>query len=195
MILLICSIISTACVGIYWLTVAVKSILIRRVIRKDPNVIPRELTGQLMRIVWFPVVATWICYPWLHLPRPATVPIEWTVAAVAGVAAAVFALAASFHCWREMGASWRIGIDPNEKTEMIVSGAYRYVRHPIYALSILLVWATLAANPSIVMLVVAALHTALMATEAVREEKHMLATHGQAYADYIKTVGRFIPRF
>jgi protein-S-isoprenylcysteine O-methyltransferase Ste14 len=191
----ISSITAAVCVAIYWLTVVVKSIRIARVIRKDPNVIPREKTGRRLRVIWIPVVLTWIIYPWLRLFSPAVSGLGWEILGSFGTAACIFALAASFHCWKEMGTSWRIGIDPGEKTEMIVSGAYRHLRHPIYALSILLVLGSLAANPSFVMLGVAAIHSILMITEAVREEKYMLTTHGQAYTDYMKSTGRFIPRF
>jgi protein-S-isoprenylcysteine O-methyltransferase Ste14 len=192
---LVPSLTAAACVAIYWITVLVKSIRISRVIRKDPNVIPREKTGQLLRVIWAPVILTWIVYPWLRLFNPAVSGLGWEIPGSFGAAACIFALAASFHCWREMGTSWRIGIDPKEKTEMIVSGAYRRLRHPIYALSILLVLGSLAASPSFVMLAVATIHSILMITEAVREEKYMLATHGQAYADYMKRTGRFLPRF
>ena len=186
------SIIAASCVSLYWLTVAVKCIRIARIIRKDPNVIPRERTGQLMRLIWAPLLATWIVYPWLHLDKAFFI---GSVIPILGAITCLIALTASYYCWREMGTSWRIGIDPDEKTEMIVSGPYHYVRHPIYALSILLVWGSLMACPSLVMLLVALFHSGLMLTEARREEKHMLRAHGQPYADYMKTAGRFIPRF
>lgn len=185
------SIIAASCVSLYWLTVAVKCIRIARIIRKDPNVIPRERTGQFMRLIWVPLLATWIVYPWLHLAKASSS----SVIGILGAIVCLVALTASYYCWREMGTSWRIGIDPDEKTEMIVGGAYHYVRHPIYTLSILLVWGSLAACPRLVMLVVAFLHSVLMLTEARREEKYMLRAHGQPYADYMKTTGRFIPRF
>jgi protein-S-isoprenylcysteine O-methyltransferase Ste14 len=195
MITLVSSITAAACVAIYWITVFVKSVLIARVIRKDPNVIPREKTGRLMRVLWFPVLMAWIFYPLFHLTKPAFAGPAWTALAAVGAVATVFALAASFYCWREMGTSWRIGIDPREKTTMIVSGPYRYLRHPIYALSILLMLGSLAANPSIVLLIVAVLHCGLLVTESLREERHMLKTHGQAYADYMRGTGRYLPRF
>jgi len=186
------SITAASCVSFYWLTVAVKCIRMARLIRKDPNVIPRERTGQFVRLIWAPLLATWIVYPWLHLDKASSIS---SLIAILGAIACLVALTASYHCWREMGTSWRIGIDPDEKTEMIVGGAYHYVRHPIYALSILLVWGSLAACPDLVMLLVAFFHSVLMLTEARREEKYMLHTHGQPYADYMKTTGRFIPRF
>jgi protein-S-isoprenylcysteine O-methyltransferase Ste14 len=187
--------IAACCVTIYWATVVVKSILISRVIRKDPNVIPRERTGQFMRLFWGPLLGTWIVYPWFHLSRSLPTGPAWMALGWCGAVACVFALSASYHCWHEMGASWRIGIDPNEKTAMIASGAYKWLRHPIYALSILLVLGTLAAVPTWVMLVVALCHATLMQIEARREEKYMLRAHGETYAGYMKTTGRFLPRF
>jgi protein-S-isoprenylcysteine O-methyltransferase Ste14 len=186
---------AAACVSIYWLTVAVKSILIFRVIGKDPNVVPREKTGQFMRLFWGPLIAAWISLPWIYLHRMQAAGPLREVIAVGGAAVCVLALAASYHCWHEMGTSWRIGIDPNEKTNLIVSGAYRYVRHPIYALSISMAWGTLAAVPCLPLLVVAILHSVLMRIESRREEKFMLRVHGQTYQDYLDRVGRFIPRF
>jgi protein-S-isoprenylcysteine O-methyltransferase Ste14 len=189
------ALIAASCVTVYWLTVAVKVFRISRVIRKDPNVIPREKTGQLMRLIWLPVLATWIAYPWLHLHKIRPAGPVWNAVAWFGATVCVAALAASYHCWREMGSSWRIGIDPNEKTRMIVSGAYRYLRHPIYALSILLILGTLATAPTPVMLVTVAVQFTLMQIEARREEKFMLRAHGESYSNYMKSTGRFLPRF
>jgi protein-S-isoprenylcysteine O-methyltransferase Ste14 len=87
-----------------------------------------------------------------------------------------------------MARSWRIGIDPEEKTQLIFSGPFRIVRHPIYALSILLVLGTLA------MLVITIVHIACLQSGARREEVYLLGKHGRVYADYMKHVGRFLPR-
>ncbi|MGE5608956.1 MAG: methyltransferase family protein, partial [Bacillota bacterium] len=111
-----------------------------------------------------------------------------------GVAIAAIAFAATWACWRKMGKSWRMGIDPNEHTQLIVTGPYAYVRHPIYALSSLLMLATVAIIPSPLILLVALAHLALLQWEARREEKHLLNQHGTTYAAYYTQVGRFIPR-
>ena len=68
------------------------------------------------------------------------------------------------------------------------------MRHPIYALSILLMLCTLAIVPTLPMLVVAVVHIALMNAKARSEERHLLAVHGDAYARYLRTSGRFLPR-
>jgi protein-S-isoprenylcysteine O-methyltransferase Ste14 len=115
--------------------------------------------------------------------------ISWVAAAV-GVAA----LWGTMLCWKRMGKSWRMGINPEEKTQLIVSGPYGYVRHPIYALSSVLMGATMAAMASPAMLVVGAIHLGLLQWEAVREEKHLVKQHGQGYVEYCRHVGRFVPK-
>jgi protein-S-isoprenylcysteine O-methyltransferase Ste14 len=97
-------------------------------------------------------------------------------------------------CWNRMGKSWRMGIDPAEKTSLIVTGAYAHVRHPIYALSSALMLATVAADPAPLLMLVAAAHLLLLQLEARREERHLARVHGQPYLDYCATVGRFFPR-
>jgi protein-S-isoprenylcysteine O-methyltransferase Ste14 len=44
------------------------------------------------------------------------------------------------------------------------------------------------------MLVLAALHVALMQWEVRREERFLVALHGPGYAEYMQRVGRFLPR-
>jgi protein-S-isoprenylcysteine O-methyltransferase Ste14 len=189
---------------IYWGTVIVKAVRLSRKIGKDPNVLPREKTGRSLRFIWTPTIIAWCILPWLSAVRgfsrvwwlraiwPMTAEIQWL-----GVSAAILGLMAlilTFICWRQMGRSWRIGIDPGEKTELVVLGAYRMVRHPIYALSIILMLCTLLAVPTIPMLLVAVIHVTLITMEALREERYLRIVHGNAYIEYCSRTGRFIPR-
>ena len=165
------------------------------------NFAPPEPVGRLLRFIWVPLVGIWIIHPYItaftatdHLPRPLqplflSAGLSWSAAAVAALA-----LAGTLICWKKMGKSWRMGIDPAEKTQLIFTGPYAYVRHPIYALSSLLMLATLAAVPSPLMLATAATHLLLLQWEARREENHLAAHHGQSYLDYCRQVGRFLPR-
>jgi protein-S-isoprenylcysteine O-methyltransferase Ste14 len=110
-----------------------------------------------------------------------------------GVAVALFCLLATRVCWKRMGKSWRMGIDPGEKTVLIFTGPYAYVRHPIYALSSLMMIATVIVLPSPIMISIAVLHLLLLQWEARREERNLSRIHGQQYDQYCSRVGRFIP--
>jgi len=189
--------IAGCCLLVYWGSVVRKALRFARKEAHGVNLIPRERAGRWIRVVWIPTIVAWCVQPWLalrntfhHSPHDLT----WTVVGLVGAAICVSATTATFSCWREMGRSWRIGIDPEEKTQLIFSGPFRIVRHPIYALSILLVLGTLATTPTLVMLVIAIVHIACLQFEARREEIYLLGKHGNVYAIYMKRVGRFLPR-
>jgi protein-S-isoprenylcysteine O-methyltransferase Ste14 len=188
-------------IGIYWLKVLQLVARTKRDVGRAANFVPPEKIGRLLRYIWVPVVILWIFLPLLTpfvlgLPQPLQ-PVAFRGAESLGwlaLAIAIVAFAITWVCWIRMGKSWRMGIDPNEKTVLVFNGPYAYVRHPIYGLSQLLMLCTLAALPSPVMFVVALLHLFLMQWEVRREEKYLVALHGPAYADYMKNVGRFVPR-
>jgi protein-S-isoprenylcysteine O-methyltransferase Ste14 len=100
------------------------------------------------------------------------------------------ALVAQLH----MGDSWRIGVDPGERTALVRDGLFGRVRNPIFS-------GMLAATLGLLCLVPGPLGLSawlllLVAIELqVRsvEEPHLVSTHGADYADYARRVGRFFP--
>lgn len=81
-----------------------------------------------------------------------------------------------------------------EKTSLLVcSGAYRYLRHPLYTSLLLLTWGALLKHVTLVALSLAACATAFLVVTALVEEKENLARFGEAYAAYSRTTKRFIP--
>ena len=185
--------VSGCCLLVYWGAVVVKAQRARRW-QHGANVIPPERIGRWLRIVWVPLVIVWCAQPWIVFARNPHGAGVTRVIAFLGAILCIIATAATFACWRAMGKSWRIGIDPAEKTELVIAGPFRRVRHPIYALSIVLMIGTLAATQTAVMLAVAIIHSALMQWEAAREEAHLLQKHGDEYERYRSTTGRFLPR-
>ncbi|MEM6313218.1 MAG: hypothetical protein AAF743_03980, partial [Planctomycetota bacterium] len=67
-------------------------------------------------------------------------------------------------------------------------------RHPIYALQMLLAVVSFLAVPTIALAVVAGLLLIFLSWEAIREERYLVRTHGDAYGTYYANVGRFVPR-
>jgi protein-S-isoprenylcysteine O-methyltransferase Ste14 len=93
-----------------------------------------------------------------------------------------------------MGESWRIGVDPDERTALVTSGVFRLVRHPIYTGLVILLIGLGLVVPNVlaaVALVSMILWVELQARAI--EEPYLLATHGAEYARYAAGVGRFIP--
>src|SRR5262245_1534373 len=116
--------------------------------------------------------------------------LRWMAAAVA-----VACLALSIECWVRMGSRWRMAVVPGERTELVTSGLYARIRHPIYALSITLMACSALIVATFPMLAIAVIHVCLMLLKARNEESFLLGTHGEEYARYCAQTGRFLPRF
>lgn len=188
--------ISACCVTLYWVTVVVKSFMIARKIGKDPNVLPREPIGQFSRLIWIPTIILWIILLWQGVLKPSVTLFSLpSFIKTCSAWVVIITTVLTFWCWREMGRSWRIGIDPNEKTKLIFTGPYRYVLHPIYSLSMILSVATFFTLPTAPILVIIVIHLTMLKGEARREEKHLLRIHGDLYRHYQQRVGRFVPCF
>jgi protein-S-isoprenylcysteine O-methyltransferase Ste14 len=182
-------------IGAYWARVIKLVLKARRRTGRDANLVPPEALGRALRIVWYPTVILWIGYPLLHAWRPFGLIYAQPIVRWIAVAVAAIAFAATLVCWKKMGKSWRMGIDPSEKTQLVVSGPYAFVRHPIYALSSVLMIASVIAVPTAVMIILACIHLSFLQWEARREEQHLVRVHGESYEKYMCGVGRFIPRF
>lgn len=192
-----------AVVWAYWFCVGALSVRVRRRTRKLAGIVPSQRLEQWMGLVWVPVVLAWMTLPALAAVRrggpfalPAFAHDGAAFALRAGAAAlAGLCLAYSIRAWRRMGRNWRMAVSPGEKTELVTSGPFARVRHPIYALSIALMGCSVVVVPTGSMLAVAAVHVALMIVKAHNEERFLSGVHGPAYAAYCRRTGRFVPRW
>jgi protein-S-isoprenylcysteine O-methyltransferase Ste14 len=103
-------------------------------------------------------------------------------------------IAGTFLAQMAMGASWRIGVDESERTELVTGGVFAVCRNPIYTFMViawigfaLLVptWLSLGAVPVGIV--------GLEVQVRLVEEPHLLRAHGEAYAAWASRVGRFLP--
>ncbi|MER5334249.1 isoprenylcysteine carboxylmethyltransferase family protein [Micromonospora sp. NPDC002717] len=120
------------------------------------------------------------------LDRPTTRTIGLLLA-VAGVIATLAAQTG-------MGTSWRVGVDPGERTDLVTGGAFALARNPIFTAMIVtsLGLALMAPNPISLAATVVLVVSIQLQVRAV-EEPYLARTHGAAYAAYASRVGRFLP--
>ncbi|HEV7771512.1 MAG TPA: isoprenylcysteine carboxylmethyltransferase family protein [Solirubrobacterales bacterium] len=120
--------------------------------------------------------------------------LDTTPVHVAGLALASAGIAATFYAQVAMGTSWRIGVDPGERTELVTTGPFALVRNPIFAAMLPTALGLTMLVPSWVALAgLAGLAVALELQVRVVEEPYLLQVHGDAYARYAAGVGRFVP--
>jgi len=84
---------------------------------------------------------------------------------------------------------------PFENTTALVTvGAYRFIRHPLYASLLAVVWCAYLKNPLAISGIVLALGaTGFLIATSIVEERENLTRFGAAYADYMKRTRRFVP--
>jgi len=79
-------------------------------------------------------------------------------------------------------------------TKLVTVGAYRLIRHPLYASLLALGWTAWLKSPlkwSSIVLTVGV--TAFLSATAIAEEKENLARFGESYAAYMSHTRRFVP--
>ncbi|MFY9588891.1 MAG: isoprenylcysteine carboxylmethyltransferase family protein [Actinomycetota bacterium] len=117
-----------------------------------------------------------------------------TVVAVVGLVLSAAGVVVTIVAQEHMGASWRAGLDPGERTELVTRGLFRRVRNPIYAAMIVVGvgMALVVFNVVTVVSVVAILAGAEIVVRGV-EEPYLLRMHEGDFTRYAARTGRFFP--
>lgn len=113
----------------------------------------------------------------------------------AGLALMVAGLLGTLVAQVDLGRSWRIGVDPDERTDLVTSGAFSVVRNPIFtAMATFSIGVALAQRNRTAVLAGLSMVAAVEAQVRLVEEPYLRTVHGATFADYRERVGRFLPR-
>lgn len=78
-------------------------------------------------------------------------------------------------------------------SELIDTGIFKYIRHPLYSSLIFLTWGIYFKNTSLELLIIAFLSTVFLYLTAIIDEKECIRFFGNKYKEYMKRSKRFIP--
>jgi protein-S-isoprenylcysteine O-methyltransferase Ste14 len=185
---------------LYWGGVLVQARRVRKKIGRSPNVWPREGKERALWIGWFLVIIAWIGQPlWLEAvpasPALAVLPGLLHPAGLAlGLGLVGLGYAGTLWTYAAMGNSWRMGVNANEKTTLVSRGPFRWVRHPIYLLQILMLTGATLLLPTPVSFLALAMHYVCVLLKARDEEKFLTRVHGAAYREYMFRTGGLCPK-
>lgn len=113
---------------------------------------------------------------------------------VAGLIVAAAGIAIVLYSQFGMGDSWRMGVDESEKTALVTSGPFRIVRNPISTgMFVTLLGISLMVPNAFALAAMLLLLIALELRVRLVEEPHLRTIHSEAFDEYAKRVGRFIP--
>ncbi len=154
--------------------------------RASARVDPRARWGILLEMIAFALV-------YVHGPRAWAAPVEPWRAAIG----AVFALLGIALVWGavgNLGKQWRFDAGLNADHELVMTGAYRIVRHPIYSsmlwmMLMVIAWlGTLPAWPIALVVFVAGTEVRVRVEDALLRERF-----GDRFTAWQSTVSAYIP--
>lgn len=132
--------------------------------------------------------------PLLALVVPSSTAVLPAALRWAGLGVALVGLGLVVASQAAMGGSWRIGVDPTEKTGLVTTGPFARVRNPIFTAMVLALAgvAVMTPNPASVAALVALVVGVELQVRFV-EEPYLIATHGTPFRAYASVTGRFLP--
>lgn len=173
--------------GFYWLVSALKRKKTKR----------RETWGQRF-LYMLPLLAAFELlarpgarYKWLGVRFvPLNPAVEW-----AGVLLTAAGVAVAFWARWHLGANWSGVVSLKEGHELIRTGPYRNIRHPIYTGILLALFGTAVATGELRGLLAVAIAWLSFYWKARREESFLSQEFGEKFAAHAKQTGMFLPKF
>ncbi len=179
--------------------IGISSYFRRKADRESGEKISRKVDGTPMMtlirigglILWLsPLVylinPAWMAWSKIGLPDS----IRWL-----GVAIGILCVFGIYWLFSSIGS----GITPTSATrkehQLVTSGPYRWVRHPLYTVgsSVFIAFGMMADNWFIALLGILAFVG--MAIRTPKEEANLIEKFGDEYREYMKRTGRFLPKF
>jgi protein-S-isoprenylcysteine O-methyltransferase Ste14 len=190
-----------ATVTSYWICVFAMVVRSWAKFRVSSGSLPKTRLEKRMWILWVPTIIAWIWLAWNSsnwiadlLREQATAgSMVWSVIVWMAAVSAVSAFFLTTRCWMSMGRNWSMAVTPDKNTTLITDGPFSAVRHPIYALSLLLIISSLIVVTNPWMLLVAISHCSMLILKAWNEERYLTQMHGREYLNYLSRTNRFFP--
>jgi protein-S-isoprenylcysteine O-methyltransferase Ste14 len=126
---------------------------------------------------------------------PFTVPIEWLQHSVlrwVGVGLLLLSLFWIILAQRQMGESWRIGINRDHAPMLVKKGVFKISRNPIFLGMITTLLGLLSVLPNGLTLLSFVVGVVLISIQVRLEEEYLLTRHVDEYAEYRRRVRRWI---
>ena len=123
------------------------------------------------------------------------IPSPWTLLSLALQVMAVLMLGMGLlqtDLWYFLGVRQLLQPGASEPNELVISGLYRRVRHPLYTAGLLFIW--LAPQMTLNLLALNLGLTVYILVGAMLEERKLLRQFGGAYTEYQKRTPMLIPR-
>jgi protein-S-isoprenylcysteine O-methyltransferase Ste14 len=170
----------------YWLVSAFK----RKRTKSRESMLQRLSYILPLWVMWMLLFRESVTFPWLNIRFVPDAP------AVAWIGTALTAAGIAIACWARyhLGENWSGTVTLKENHELIRTGPYRNIRHPIYTGILLALLGTAIAVGEVRAIIAVAIAYASFYTKARREECFLSQEFGPSFAEHQRHTGMFLPR-
>jgi protein-S-isoprenylcysteine O-methyltransferase Ste14 len=184
-----------ALIGWLWLAFAVSWLVLARFNKKPSKDTPWIAWGMRLLVIAgvFAAILLRRFAPgpighWIrHVPLHPGAPAQWL-----GIGMCVTGFAFAFWARAHIGRNWGVPMSLREGHELVTSGPYRYVRHPIYS-GIMLAMIGTALAIDMLWFALFVIYFGFFVVSARVEEKTMTAQFPEAYPAYQRRTKMLIP--
>jgi protein-S-isoprenylcysteine O-methyltransferase Ste14 len=127
--------------------------------------------------------------PWVGQPL-------WAGTSLVGQALALAGAGLTLLAQLQMGTSWRVGVATSERTTLVTTGVFAWVRNPVFsAMLIASLGLSLSRPTPLAVLLPLILWISLQVQVRWVEEPHLTRAFGPEYRSWAARTGRFLPWF
>lgn len=175
------------------------SVTLRRRADRRGGKVPRSADPKPIAValglaggLFYGALAAWLLHPplvgWAAVSISATGRWTGVLLISAGFVTGLWALL-------DLGRSVTPTVTVREGSELVTSGPYRHVRHPLYSSMLLTIPGCALATANLLVLAAGMATFAVILVRTRHEEDELVRTFGDRYLDYMDQTGRIIPRF
>lgn len=118
--------------------------------------------------------------------------LDFEIIRIIGLIIILISIILGFISLITMRDSWRVGILPEQKTELITNGVFRFSRNPYFFSNILIFLGCFLIIPTYVFLITYLIWFILIHLLILDEEKYLIEQHGDIYKYYKRKVNRYL---
>ena len=154
-----------------------------------------DFIGRIFKVLFALIVAVVAIYAFVPGAYQYLMPIPWfeqTWIKSTGIVLLLLSLAWTILAQAQMGNSWRIGIDAEQKTELVHRGVFTISRNPIYVGMLVTLLGLFLVVSNVGTLLTLLVGIILIGIQVRLEEEYLTQVHGDKYVEYRRSVRRWI---
>ncbi len=154
-----------------------------------------DYIGRMFKLLFAVIVFVVLVYSFWPNGYRRLMPFEWLELSLmrwTGVALLILPLAWTMLAQAQMGHSWRVGIDEEHRTSLVVTGVFGMSRNPIFLGMMMTLVGLFFIIPNVATLLVLILGFVLIQIQVRLEEAFLSRVHGVDYEAYRRTVRRWL---